>query len=72
MSMAGLVSLTTWFDKKRPLAIGISTCMGGTGMFLWLSDVNVPVVFASLVPLQQIEVAGGVFLFIVGLATLSG
>ncbi|GAV02974.1 hypothetical protein RvY_13469 [Ramazzottius varieornatus] len=35
MSMAGLVSMTTWFDKKRPLALGIGTCVGGTGMFLY-------------------------------------
>ena len=35
MTMAALVSMTTWFDKKRPVALGIGTCVGGMGMFIY-------------------------------------
>ncbi|OQV26120.1 putative Monocarboxylate transporter 4 [Hypsibius exemplaris] len=40
MMIPALVSVTVWFDKRRPLAVGIAICGAGTGMFLYSSIVR--------------------------------
>jgi MFS family permease len=37
MMMAGMVSMMTWFVKDRPLALGITSIIGGCGMFIFPS-----------------------------------
>ena len=40
MMIPALVSVTMWFDKRRPLAVGIAICGAGGGMFLYSSIVR--------------------------------
>ncbi|GAU92474.1 hypothetical protein RvY_04550 [Ramazzottius varieornatus] len=35
MMLPALVSVTSWFDRRRALAVGASVCAGGLGMFLY-------------------------------------
>jgi predicted MFS family arabinose efflux permease len=40
MMIPALVSVMTWFDQRRPLAVGIAICGAGMGMFLYSALVN--------------------------------